>query len=342
MQYTKICRWKQLTALFVLIILTSSLPGTHGIDRAASPARPVVAYQTLRSLVTGPSITCPTPSPSPTPTPLPTPAFTNVNNEIVTRPSNPSLTGMPGDRVTFRRSLTNTTPSSIYYGEGYAVYDCGGYCYEGGNAPQVLGDINVEPKTDPLAGYESTGDVPIVSFQINSNNAGPFPRQFKILFFTASQQTGYDSGFATFTLRIDPRPDLSRPPLLLTEGCEAEAVALNSVTLTRGPFALSDRLNFSADHRTRIALFAWNMNLQPGEDGSAVTVEAVDSQLIVHPLAVEFVGVVPGTSDLTEIVVRLADDLRGPDKLLLHLIVHGRARFDAAYIHLKAPAGGSP
>src|SRR6266513_2925733 len=54
-------------------------------------------------------------------------------------------------------------------------------------------------------------------------------------------------------------------PVLISDAASTRAVALESVTLKDGPFALTSTVKFSNDTRTRIALFALNMNLLPGE-----------------------------------------------------------------------------
>jgi uncharacterized protein (TIGR03437 family) len=56
-------------------------------------------------------------------------------------------------------------------------------------------------------------------------------------------------------------------------------------------------------------LFARNMELMPGEDTSVVKVQAEDSQGRVYPLAVEYFGKVPNLDSLTQIVVKLPDEL---------------------------------
>ena len=97
-------------------------------------------------------------------------------------------------------------------------------------------------------------------------------------------------------------------PVLISEPNTDSAVALDSVTLVRDPFALTNLFNFSADTRTRLMLFGMNMDLQQGEDSSAVTARAEDAAQNSFPLAVEFVGEVPGFDWLTQVVVRLPDN----------------------------------
>ncbi|HEU5458972.1 MAG TPA: PQQ-dependent sugar dehydrogenase [Pyrinomonadaceae bacterium] len=96
-------------------------------------------------------------------------------------------------------------------------------------------------------------------------------------------------------------------PVLISEPNTDSAVALDSVTLVRDPFSISNPFNFSTDLRTRLMLFGMNLDLAPGENTSAVTARLEDAAQNVFPLTVEFVGKVPGF-DLTEIVVRLPDN----------------------------------
>jgi len=103
-------------------------------------------------------------------------------------------------------------------------------------------------------------------------------------------------------------PAQSPGPTLLTEADTNRAIALDSVLFTKQPFALVNTLNFSPDQRTRVLLFATNLELLPGENLSAVDVEAIDSQNIVYPLSVEFVGKVPGYNWLSSVVVRLPEN----------------------------------
>jgi len=79
--------------------------------------------------------------------------------------------------------------------------------------------------------------------------------------------------------------------------------------MMRGPFPVVTTHNFSADQRTRVMLFAINVELSPGEPVSVVTVQLVDAQQTVYPLTVEAVEKVPGFDWLTQIVVKLPDEL---------------------------------
>ena len=98
-------------------------------------------------------------------------------------------------------------------------------------------------------------------------------------------------------------------PRLLTEANSQQALALDSVTMARDPFALLERNYFSQDQRKRLMLFAANLDLLPGESFSAVTAQAEDAQHIIYPLTLEFVGRVPQNDWLTQVVVKLPSQL---------------------------------
>src|SRR5205823_3993181 len=99
------------------------------------------------------------------------------------------------------------------------------------------------------------------------------------------------------------------PPSLATENNSDIAIALDSVTLMRDPFPLTDPFNLSSDNRTRVALFATNLTLASGEDASFVAARAEDAQTNIYPLTVEYVGAVPGFTWLTEVVMVLPGNL---------------------------------
>jgi glucose/arabinose dehydrogenase len=152
--------------------------------------------------------------------------------------------------------------------------------------------------------------------------------------------TGTASGFATnvgqpVDLKVTPDGNLYylsiasaslfkiqfTDPVLLTEQNSDLAIALDSVTMVRDPFPLTNVFNFSADRRTRLMLFGMNLNLLPGE---VLTARAEDAALNVYPLTVEFVGKVPGFDWLTEVVVRLPDNTPAAQSIFVSVTLHGR------------------
>ena len=113
-------------------------------------------------------------------------------------------------------------------------------------------------------------------------------------------------------------------PMLISEVGSDSAVALDSVTLVRDPFPLTNIFNFSADQRTRLMLFGMNMELMAGENSSAVTARAEDASQNVYPLMVEFVGSLPGVDGITQIVVRLPDNTPSGQTLFVSATLRGR------------------
>ena len=116
---------------------------------------------------------------------------------------------------------------------------------------------------------------------------------------------------------VTPTPTPSPgPPILLTQENTDRAITLDSVTLVRDPLPVLTADNFSSDRHTRVMLFAANVDLKPEEATSVViTVQAEDSQQRVFPLTVEYAGKVPGFDWLTQINVRIADELAGDIRL---------------------------
>ena len=114
-------------------------------------------------------------------------------------------------------------------------------------------------------------------------------------------------------------------PMLISETVSDTAIALDSVWLLRDPFSLTNPvINFSAEQRTRISLFGMNMELLPGEDSSAVLVRAEDTQSVIYPAPVEFVGRVPGFDWLTQVVVKLPDNLPTNQSVLFSATLRGK------------------
>jgi uncharacterized protein (TIGR03437 family) len=115
-----------------------------------------------------------------------------------------------------------------------------------------------------------------------------------------------------------------RPPILLTEDGTDSAIAFDSVTMMRDPFPLANVFTFGSDNRTRVMLFGVNLTLLQGENSSAVTARAEDAQLNVYPMTVEFVGPVPNLPGVTEVLVKLPDNLPTGQDVLLSVTLHGQ------------------
>jgi uncharacterized protein (DUF1800 family) len=117
------------------------------------------------------------------------------------------------------------------------------------------------------------------------------------------------------------------------------------VTLKEGPFALTSTVKFSNDNRTRIAIFAMNLNLLAGETANgnptSFTADAEDAAHNHYPLNVEYVDQVPGFGGIYMIVLRLNDNMTSSlgdvlVSLSLHTVASNRVRVAIGV------AGGGP
>jgi hypothetical protein len=115
------------------------------------------------------------------------------------------------------------------------------------------------------------------------------------------------------------------PPELISVTGSTRAVALDSLTRKCEPFPLTQPYPFSADTRTRVMLFARNLELGPGETASVVTAEAEDAARTRYPLTVEYVGLVPGYDWLSQVVVRLHDNMGDVGDVLVGIRLRGVA-----------------
>jgi len=125
---------------------------------------------------------------------------------------------------------------------------------------------------------------------------------------------------------------VTNPPVLISDATSTRAIALESVTLKPEPFALTASSQFSNDNRTRVAIFAMNLDLLAGEGVSAFSADAQDAVGNHYPLNVEYVGQVPPAFDglnttdfrgIYMIVVRLNDAMGDLGDVLVRLNLHG-------------------
>jgi uncharacterized protein GlcG (DUF336 family) len=114
----------------------------------------------------------------------------------------------------------------------------------------------------------------------------------------------------------------SNKPILISEETSTRAVAVDSVTQTREPFAIYSPINWSSDNNTRIMLFAQRLNTQ---DASAITAEAEDGAHRSYRLPVEYIGPVPNQTWMSSIVVRLDDQMENVGDVLVGITFQGVA-----------------
>lgn len=122
----------------------------------------------------------------------------------------------------------------------------------------------------------------------------------------------------------------NQAPVLVSAASSTRAIALESVTLKGEPFPLTSTVKFSTDTRTRICIFAMNLELLGAygstggaEGANAFTADAQDAAGKRYPLRVEHASTVPGFPGITMIILRLADDMGDLGDVLLSLNLHG-------------------
>ncbi|HVF51675.1 MAG TPA: DUF1800 domain-containing protein [Pyrinomonadaceae bacterium] len=133
-------------------------------------------------------------------------------------------------------------------------------------------------------------------------------------------------------------------PVLLSEGTgtTTRGVALESVTFKSEPFPLETAIAWHADRRTRIILFAMNLDFLAGEGANALTADAEDASGKIFPLKVEYVGKVPAQEWMYQVVVRLPDDppfVLGD--VLMRINLHGVAS-NRVRVAIGRAGGGPP
>jgi len=104
-------------------------------------------------------------------------------------------------------------------------------------------------------------------------------------------------------------------PVLLTHENSLHSLALDSVTWTIEPFGVTNPNNFSTDQRTRISLFAVNLELRQGEPLSTIQAQAETSTGQIFPLTVEYFGAVPNFPWLKQVVVKLPDEIASSNEV---------------------------
>ena len=140
--------------------------------------------------------------------------------------------------------------------------------------------------------------------------------------FTSSSSVNGDKT-ASFTGTPNATPPAGQIPILLTRDNSERALAVDSVMLTSEPFAVTNIDNFSADQRTRITLFAVNVELGQGETTSVIEVQAegAGGQIFILPL--EHFGPVPKFGWLKQIIVKLPDGVANSNEIRVSLKVRG-------------------
>ena len=137
---------------------------------------------------------------------------------------------------------------------------------------------------------------------------------------------------SVFRVRFNS-PQGSKPIIATEEGSDI-AIALDSPTMLRDPFALVNPFNFGVDNRTTLSLFVKQLDLLPGEDKSAVTARFQDAAVNVFPLEVEFVGKLPGVEEFSQVIVRLPANTPANQPIFVSVTLRGQTS-NLARIRMK-------
>jgi hypothetical protein len=130
---------------------------------------------------------------------------------------------------------------------------------------------------------------------------------------------------ASFAGTPSSSPSSEQMPILLTQESSLSALALDSVTMISEPFGITGTNNFSTDQRTRVSLFAVNVELGAGETSSVITAQAEDSVGQIFPLTIEYFGAVPNFGWLKQVVVKLPAEIAGSVEVRVSLKLRGTA-----------------
>lgn len=120
-------------------------------------------------------------------------------------------------------------------------------------------------------------------------------------------------------------PNSTAPPVIFAEETTNQLAALDSVWFVRDPFTLFNDRNFSFDQRTRITLFAIGLDLMPGENNSVVAAQAEYPGHGSYPLEVESVSKIPNIDSLTQVNLRLPNELANAGDVLVSVSLRGAA-----------------
>jgi hypothetical protein len=158
-----------------------------------------------------------------------------------------------------------------------------------------------------LVGYSSVGGFPIVGTRTQNYTGLGLP--FAILIF-------------------------AQAPILLTEDQSLNILTMDGVLQTRDPLGVVTNSYFGSDKRTRAQLYLVDMDLFSGETLSIISAAAIDAQQVNHALVVEDLRKVPGVPWMSQLTVRLPDDLTGPAEFTVTVTARGQTS-NAAKLHIK-------
>jgi uncharacterized protein (DUF1800 family) len=117
----------------------------------------------------------------------------------------------------------------------------------------------------------------------------------------------------------------NQAPVLISDSTSTRAIALESITLKAEPFPLTSSVKFGNDTRTRICIFAQNLELLAGEGVSSFSADVQDASGKLYSFKVEYEAPVAGFPGVSMLILRLSDDIGDAGDVLLRINLHGVA-----------------
>jgi len=115
----------------------------------------------------------------------------------------------------------------------------------------------------------------------------------------------------------------NKAPVLISDSTSTRAIALESITLKAEPFPLTSSVKFGNDTRTRICIFAQNLELLAGEGVNAFSADVQDASGKLYSFKVEYEAPVAGFPGVSMLILRLSDDIGDTGDVLLRINLHG-------------------
>jgi len=115
----------------------------------------------------------------------------------------------------------------------------------------------------------------------------------------------------------------NKAPILISDSTSTRAIALESITLKAEPFPLTSSVKFGNDTRTRICIFAQNLELLAGEGANAFSADVQDASGKLYSFKVEYEAPVAGFPGVSMLILRLSDDIGDAGDVLLRINLHG-------------------
>lgn len=198
------------------------------------------------------------------------------------------------------------------------------------HADNTFGSLSLASVTLQANADDADGSISSVEFSSGGNVIGTsttYPYSFAWQNLPAGSYavsaTAIDDKGARTTSKSVTFVISSGPPLLLTDFDNGRAVALESVTLTKEPFAVVAEHPLAPDQRTRLILVGVNLELRPGESVSAITVQAEDAQQRSYSLTIESLSIVPNFPWLNQVTVKIPDELQGVGDVVVSVSLRG-------------------